>query len=410
MFRFSFPKFCSSAKILQKTALEQLHKELQRDIEEKTSSNIPIPPKGWTVRHRPGSCVFQLQSLISFNNNNRKNSNRIGSKQEFEFPPNSSSAKLSNTTRPPWMTKVDIHARFETVDPSFWEPSSVSSICEYVPFRVILERVEKISSSNDDDDDDGGQNTSTTSLLFKANQHQQRSTTTIHTNLLVIDCAQVQSQLRIRRIFFAPVADREALEDESAIGMPHGVYCGPEFSDKILSKELVQSVMELLSSCGIDNRIGEYICQVGYCYEHEEYELWLAKLGDFAGKSFLGWKPKGESEEQDEENPSSVPVSPHSPSSISSVAKDIFREQQQNNVSSATLSDEEDDVMDEKFRRDQIERDLKMKQVASKMSSVMNRVSKGTIDAEKKSNEKISDSSSITGKPRKVKFERIVRN
>lgn len=480
----------NSAQSLQRLALHQLHKELQRDIQENTSANQPLPPKGWHVTRTPGSCTFKLNSICQFASPNSSssslNAKHLGdtTKIKQEFSPstmkknNQMLMNPSSSSSSSWCAKIEVFCRFETMDPSFWEPSV--GLCEYVPFRVVIERIAPMrtkssteassssrfysgnndSNNNNDDDDDattvGGFSS------FSSSSSSSSSTSTIHSNLMIVDCAHVQSQLRIRRLFFAPTSDREALEDEAAIGMPHGVFCGPEMShaplmtsssgarissssssssssasvtstSKSASKELYAATMELLSSCGIDNRLGEFICQSAYCFEHEEYQIWLAKLAEFSGRSFVHVDGRGQDDDDDgDKNEFSSTLSnvPTAMTTTATVAKDVLREEynkskmQSNekqrhhqNSSSRTKFTDLDDLTSS-------EKDIQMRKIAERMSDVLDKAvlsdeendingrqqqvrfdggNKRVISSSLSSsvNQRRSDVSSLTGKPRR---------
>jgi hypothetical protein len=447
----------SSCQILRRAALEQLHKEIERDVEEKTNANLPIPPSGWKVVHTPGTCTFQMSTIshLFVKNSSDQDGNIFGYRTS---PPSSSTKSTSmknNNSQPRFSVKIDVFCRFETMDPSFWEPSV--SICEYVPFRIVMERVEMEKKTQnkrrqgdeyDDDDDNFFSPTTNSNVLNQSSRFHP-----LHSSLLVVDCAHVQSQLRIRRLFFAPVADRLALMDEVSIGMAHGIYAGPEIStrtpstgddatttfvtraaassssssnpatdsssykenfvqmqksakqlqfdaarnNKLISKELHVSIMEMLSSVGVDNRLGEFICQMGYCLEHEEYELWLAKLADFGGKS--GGKKVFE-------NNNTATTSP-SPDSLEVAAKNILRQGYHHRNSSKKDSDDFFENGDD----DEVEKENKFKNVSQKMNSVLNKVTMTTTSSESKNNDVDNQSagpriSSVTGKPRKSSTKR----
>lgn len=216
---------------------------MERDRDENALGNAPLPPVGWSVLHTQGSSTFQLKGRAALLTRPGGGSSGGGKRKRH------------------WNADVTVDCRFESVDPSFHD--AAVDLCEYVPFRVVIER--RSSSSGD-------------------------STTGLGSSLaLIADCAAVQSQLRIRRVFFAPQSAPEqaaALQLEAATGFPHSVFVGPrDFNG--MTKELRTAVVEFLSACGVDDRMAEFVCQMGFYLEHEEYQLWLARLARFAESSAL---------------------------------------------------------------------------------------------------------------------------
>jgi hypothetical protein len=257
--------------------LRELEAELGREKEEVAVPPL-LPTGGWCVAHSPGTSFFEMHRRIE---------------------------RGCFAARPQQACHVRLRAALRSVDPSFW--NSDVAICEWVPFRVVM----------------------TPDVGQVAPEGLSRSR-----RALVADLAAVQSQLKVRRIWFAPLdvdivnggavpaaspadatdpfagsarrllhapewppamtsapdaagttGSSQTAPSQSFLNSQRGPgngeaasYGGPCFAD--LSRELQQALLEWLSAGGVDARLGEYVCQQAYWIEQQEYNLWLARLAE----------------------------------------------------------------------------------------------------------------------------------
>lgn len=139
---------------------------------------------------------------------------------------------------------VKVRAVFESMDPSFYDSSI--DLCEVVPFDVVVIKRDCPSA-------------------------------------LFIRAASVNSELRLRS--WQLVAAEAMLKqcdwsEEARYNRAANVYQGPCFSE--LPRFLQQELMDYVTRClCVDSQVVEYICQMTYFAEGEEYLAWLARMQHF---------------------------------------------------------------------------------------------------------------------------------
>lgn len=116
-------------------------------------------------------------------------------------------------------------------------------------------------------------------------EQQERSTT--GTDLP----KEIDHKKPLTALYADPCVTLQFLDDRTQLGdfARSMVYHGPHCSS--LSAELQDGLLQYLSdNLGINNGVVEYVCQMQYFIEQEEYMGWLARLGLIAQRIRAGFQ------------------------------------------------------------------------------------------------------------------------
>jgi hypothetical protein len=253
------PPFATAgAHQLRATALAELAKEVAVDRDGRTGSEAaaPILPAGWSLAHTPGSSSFTMRRTVSHRDVNRRAglaakppSANFGAAlfapgtAALPLPPSGAGADddLRRGSRTAENCVVELYAPFAVQDPSHWDAGV--DICEWVPFEVVVTKAATKTA-------------------------------------LLVGLASVNSQLRVRRTALVDAAAARSRAPGDVYHLQRNVYQGPSVLD--LSKELQHELLEYLDAVGIDARLAEFVCQMGYYLEHDAFMQWHGRLAEFA--------------------------------------------------------------------------------------------------------------------------------
>lgn len=323
-------------KAIFDTAQTELKAEVERDAKEGTAALPPLAPLGWHVEHETGSSnlfmrktifpsdairtrprfrsVLEEAKALHRKHLSQKASTSTPAIQQVGWQPYQERKQWKRTDAGAdrFLAHLTIHAPFRVRDLSLLE--SKISITEHACFDVYVQKCAPFSRSP------------STLTVPQQRVYDDRE-------YLLLRLASVNSELRIRGIQFLSKSTEKALSTSVAFGrgdplwlavlahhqrrrvldssLPrhkskrivgfkdssilcetslYGEYCrsmcyhGPYITD--LSSELRDSLLTyIMSDLGITNEVVEYICQMQYFTEQEEYLGWLAQLGA-VGKSF----------------------------------------------------------------------------------------------------------------------------
>lgn len=284
---------------------EQAREEFKRQLllevsqDHKGSTMPPLPPQGWSLLHPSGSRQLQLMRRVTYTDIRHrfcrstvpgnilfgsKKGKSAKSRAEIDevffhmgknHPGKAAVAESRNSEANELYATVEVRAAFINQDWSHWDPNI--DLCEWVPFDCIVRRPHNCKA-------------------------------------LCIGFTNVNAQLRLRRIQLAHPDEFETLsptQGEGNDGINDGgiltgnrsSYGGP--NPLSLSKAMNDQILDYAYCLGLDNRLAEYVCQMLYYLEHQEYLTWLARVADFVapkslrqlqGSDSLRVQPTGSSE------------------------------------------------------------------------------------------------------------------
>lgn len=309
---------------IEQVVREELKAEVERDAKEGDVAALPpLPPDGWAVQRTPGSRFFTMQKRLdeSVDGTPRLRSaleealrRQHHRSSRMAYPAASSkqqrymlhtSDKGSTALSPTFCrfyTDVNIYAPFQVRDLSLLD--SRVPICEWACFDMCVTK-----SPND------VTHSSSSSLA----PHQSRVWE--DRTCLYLRLASANSELRVRSMQFLSLPSLRAMRSTGAFGggdpfwkalaertgdagrpcdapstsplrvltnadalgeFSRGLcYQGPCMSN--LSRELREALNEYIAGdLGISHQVVEYICQMQFFKEQEEYMGWLARLSHAA--------------------------------------------------------------------------------------------------------------------------------
>lgn len=264
-----------AAQRLRETCLAELSAEVERDEADGVASVPPLLPPGWSMRHEAGSSFFIMERTVT---------ERAGAAADMRYrgmsaatdlagdpfadpslrgvpadalrrmrPQAAREAEMRREARTPM--HVAIRCRFNSLDLSAFD--ATTDVCEWVPFDV---RVVK-----------PGCGVALMLYLVSAN-----STLRVRGTQLL--------RFRNDDVGAAAAAAAGGLDAHELLGWSMAAehnrrlrYNGPLVAD--LAKPMQYEMSEYVTrTLGIDATVVEFVCQMLYCAEHDEYLRWLVGL------------------------------------------------------------------------------------------------------------------------------------
>ena len=313
----------SSREALHRMAKDQLAKELAHEVKDDTLP--PIVPEGWSAHQKRGSRVLVMKRVLTkgylrsaegkrsglpslpptgsslLNEHERIMAQKKAQRRSIvervmkQMEQGKSGTKGQEAVKVPAASRknhidddemaidITIYAPFQSVDPSFYDPSIDK--CEWVPFDVRVVKPDqshclflRMASVNSE-------------LKIRYFQvlpyHGELAGETASISGGTAADGPIESGRRmIDSILGLNRTDSEALNQPlSCAGWSEWQrhqrelqnYQGPPFTD--LPKMFQGMMMDYITATlGVDYRVAEFICQMGFHAEHTEYQEWLGKL------------------------------------------------------------------------------------------------------------------------------------
>ena len=252
-------------------ATREIALEAARDEDDGLAALPPLIPDGWKMEHPPGSNFLLLRRKQNYRSLTERLRDVNGDEVHYLKPAvnarkrSESHAKRNHEGREPDEITLFCPMRFK--DPSFHEPTV--DLCEWVPFDCLVCRPQASS--------------------------------------LFLRLASVNSELRIRTVQHISRTAVAALGSHVATFLPMPIakggeankldihrfgvqgdylrtllYSGPTMTE--MSAEFREQLMNYVtgSSIGITPEVVEYVCQMLYFAEQDEYMRWLGRLRQFS--------------------------------------------------------------------------------------------------------------------------------
>ncbi len=267
----------AATRLAQLAGMEIAHETL-RDEQDGIAALPPLIPAGWIMQHQPGTNFLTMHRTKNFRLPRPRLQDANGDDVHFTRPPQknrpSSAARGDGDAGSRAGVKNDsdvtLFCPFRFKDPSFHDLSV--DLCEWLPFDCLVTKKRAGSSS------------------------------------LFLRLASVNSELRIRSAQLITAAAVDAIGPDVMSITPRGepssaasgqlrsplrfgvqgdylrslLYGGPAVVET--SQELRDELLNYVSGpdVGVTAEVVEYVCQMVFFSEQEEYMRWLGRLREFA--------------------------------------------------------------------------------------------------------------------------------